>query len=184
VQFTDKERNDLKNKFLPLHGCPYNAWVIGYRAKGKKEKTIHIAFVRHATVEFYEGITIISEASRGQGYSVQFKPTQKQLEWLFSPQTVEKYSLEIIDTDLLKTAFENGYEMWKKTHRGNRGNYAEYLMCSEWFVATQNPKYNACFSENTSDILLNGEWVQVKYQGATIYCEKTLNRQWELRFPK
>jgi hypothetical protein len=180
MEHTVHTAHDLEHKFLPLNGCENGLHIFSDNGRVKA------VFVHRPDLSFYLNTTYVSQASRGQGYNVKYRPTAKQVAWLTAESTVKRYDLRIIDLDLTTREYVQRYEVWKLSHKGNFGNFAEDFVC-ERFNGEKNTCYNACFTDNTSDIRIGGEWYQVKNgvkSAATIYCEKTLNRQWELKFPK
>lgn len=180
MNHTEHTAHDLKHKFLPLHGCENSLQTFADNGRVKA------VFVHKPDAEFYLHTTFVSEASRGQGYNVKYRPTAEQVVWLTAENTVRRYNLHIVDLGLTVKEYVRQYEIWKLSHKGNFGNFTEDFMC-ERFNGEKNTCYNACFTDNTSDIRIGEKWYQVKNgvkSAATIYCEKTLNRQWELKFPK
>lgn len=126
-------------------------YIFGFESKG----IIYYAF---ATSEILPFICKLETASRGAGYSLRFKPTTAQKEFLKQFNLIPLCSKEFFE-NLVNTTIYNRGEIFEKLITENFGQ--------EW------KKDNVPFTK-AGDIEINGIAYQIKFEKATFINEKTL----------
>ena len=99
----------------------------------------------------------LDKASRGQGYSIRFRPTKKQKTLLLSKGAELICSYEFFAETVAKSKY-------------NKGEIFEKLLVGETWIKNSVPFTKA------GDITIDGVPYQIKYEGATFTNEKTLAR--------
>ena len=115
------------------------------------------------TSAILDRIVTLDHASRGEGYSVRFKPNMKTRMYILR-NALATYKICSVD-ELESVARE---EVGKRT---NRGSAFEKLV-TEYF-GQEWRKDSVPFTE-AGDIEVNGKAYQIKYEGATFCNEKQL----------
>lgn len=113
-----------------------------------------------ATADLLPFVCTLDRASRGQGYSLRFKPTNAQKELLKTCETFVLCSEDYFKTCVMESSYNRG-EVFEK-------------MVAEHFGQTW-VKDNIPFTE-AGDIVLNGTHFQIKFEKATFTNEKTLQK--------
>ena len=143
---------ELFNQMLTLYNemsFTHN-YIFGFNYKGN----IHFAFV---TSEVLPYILTLDKASRGQGYSLRFKPNRDIKEFLLKYSAV-LCSADFFHAEVADCRYNNG-EIFEKM-------ITEYYG-QRWF------KDSVPFTED-GDITIDGTAYQIKFESATFTNEKTL----------
>lgn len=126
-------------------------YIMAYQFKGTVYFTI-------ADRHLVDRVTCLDRASRGQGFSLRFKPNNSQKILLMSENCTPLCSTKFFDDMVADTVY-------------NRGEIAEKLV-TEYFGQVWE-KDNIPFTE-AGDIEVNGIAYQIKYEKATFTNEKAL----------
>lgn len=103
----------------------------------------------------------LDKASRGQGYSLRFKPNKAQKTMLMTYKVTAICSKELFDSMVANSKY-------------NKGEIFEKLVTEQMFGQVWE-KDNVPFTKG-GDIEDNGTAYQIKFEGATFTNEKTLAR--------
>ena len=128
-------------------------YIMVYQYKG----TIYFTIADRHLVD---RVTCLDRASRGQGYSLRFKPNNSQKILLMTENCTPLCSVKFFDDMVTSTVY-------------NRGEIAEKLV-TEYF-GQEWVKDNIPFTE-AGDIEVNGIAYQIKYEKATFINEKQMAR--------
>lgn len=143
-------RNTLIN-FYNETSATHN-YIVAFNFKGNI-----IAVVTTNTELFNTGVKL-DKASKGQGYSIRFKPNNSEKVALMSGKSFVLCSTEMFNTLVAESKY-------------NKGEIVEKLV-TEYFGQTWT-KDNVPFTIS-GDVVVDEKHYQVKYQGATFTNEKTL----------
>lgn len=142
-------KNHLSNWY---HGHAFtDKYIMVYTYKGMVYMTV-------CDSHLVDAVTCLDKASRGQGYSLRFKPNHEQKRLLMSHNC----------TVICSVDFFNGLVM---ESRYNRGEIAEKLV-TEYYGQTW-VKDNIPFTD-AGDIEVNGIAYQIKFEKATFTNEKAI----------
>lgn len=119
-----------------------------------------IVYAIKATAEILPFILTVDCASRGNGFSLRFKPTKEQKELLLTKGAKAICSARFFDAEVAASKYNRG-EIFEKMVTESFGQ--------EW------KKDNVPFT-NDGDITVNGIAYQIKYEKATFATEKQLAR--------
>lgn len=158
----DKERGNKEMTNLPL----FNKLIEGYNAHAFTHSYIYGFYFQNkvwmvetdSDVNPY--ILTLDKASRGQGYSLRFKPTKAQKLVLMAKAPRLICSKEFFDAEVKSSKYNKG-EIFEK-------------MVAELYGQTWE-KDRVPFWEG-GDLEINGKAYQVKFEKATFTNEKTLAR--------
>lgn len=119
----------------------------------------NVVYMVNTTAETLPYILKLDSASRGQGYSLRFKPTKEQKALLLSKEATVLCSKEFFESLVTNSKY-------------NRGEIFEKLV-TEYFHQIWK-KDNVPFTED-GDLTVNGIAYQVKFEKATFTNEKALS---------
>lgn len=119
-----------------------------------------IVYAIKATSEILPFILTLDSASRGNGYSLRFKPTNGQKEILLAKGAKALCSARFFDAEVAASKYNRG-EIFEKMVTESFGQ--------EW------KKDNVPFTDD-GDITVDGIAYQIKYEKATFTTEKQLAR--------
>lgn len=128
-----------------------NNYIIGFVYNGN-------IYIKYMTGDDLTPFIKLDKASRGQGYSIRFKPTKSDKIWLLNGAEVlcsEKYFNEMHKASIY-----------------NKGEILEKII-TEVKTGTEWKKDPIAFTE-AGDVVINGIHFQVKFDRATFINEKTL----------
>lgn len=126
-------------------------YIMVYQFKGTVYFTI-------ANRHLVDRVTCLDRASRGQGYSLRFKPNNNQKVLLMTENCTPLCSVKFFDDMVADTVY-------------NRGEIAEKLVTE--YYGQEWTKDNVPFTQ-AGDIEVNGIAYQIKYEKATFTNEKAL----------
>lgn len=126
-------------------------YIFGFADKG-------LIYIVKATSEILKQVCCLDKASRNGGYSLRFKPTKDQKEFL------KTFSTEILCS-------EKYFEQVTKESKYNRGEIFEKMITEN--AGQEWKKDHIPFTEN-GDVTINGVAYQVKFNKATFASEKSL----------
>lgn len=119
----------------------------------------NVVYMVNTTAETLPYILKLDSASRGQGYSLRFKPTKEQKALLLSKGAIALCSKEFFESLVANSKY-------------NRGEIFEKLV-TEYFHQTWK-KDNVPFTDD-GDLTVDGIAYQIKFEKATFTNEKALS---------
>lgn len=128
-------------------------YIMGYIKNG-------IVYATFADASVVDDVLILDKASHGAGYSLRFKPNNKQRDFLmvFGSKTIVLGSKERFENEFAESKYNRGeiFEKWVSEYHGQ-----------EW------KKDNVPFTKSP-DIVIDDVPYQVKFEKATFTNEKSL----------
>lgn len=128
-------------------------YIMGYIKDG-------VVYATFADASVVDDVLILDKASRGAGYSLRFKPNNKQRDFLmvFGSKTVVLGSKERFENEFAESKYNRGeiFEKWVSEYYGQ-----------EW------EKDNVPFTKGP-DVVIDDVPYQVKFEKATFTNEKSL----------
>lgn len=126
-------------------------YIMVYNVKG-------VVYFTVCTSELVDHVVCLDKASRGQGYSLRFKPNAEQKRILMAHGCKVLCSAKFFEEQVAESKY-------------NRGEIAEKLVTE--YVGQTWTKDNVPFTD-AGDIEINGIAYQIKYEKATFTNEKSL----------
>lgn len=126
-------------------------YIMVYNVKG-------VVYFTVCTSELVDHVVCLDKASRGQGYSLRFKPNAEQKRMLMAHGCKVLCSAKFFEEQVAESKY-------------NRGEIAEKLVTE--YVGQTWVKDNVPFTD-AGDIEINGIAYQIKYEKATFTNEKSL----------